>query len=397
MTQQEMTTTAGLPSTGIPGVNPDTGVVEDEAALAAYKEGDTPHPASVSEFDDDYSDGVELHTFDHTLPVIELLQAQTGDMGGGKPGQFIRRDTGEIFDELSIVPMAVKPTRTLWPTKFSRTARPLCASANGYTTTITIADHVERGCDNQLCKMAAQQDGERLMECKVALCPHYTNAPWDQKRDAGFCSPGYAVLGYEVMAVLIDPQRDYELGEAVMMRLGGTSAGIAKTLGHRKMVRQRVMRLTAEETTTDEGKFYTFSVTPSEDADKRAMSALWRANRSEYQLALTRGQEIEELDALAAPQGGFTGSVGRDPELRYTPSAKAVCEFSLSVGAEWYRVVAWEQDAEWVNENVHVGQVVRIEGSVKLEEVPHQDGSTFEIPTLTVHTIDIVEETASPH
>jgi single-stranded DNA-binding protein len=55
------------------------------------------------------------------------------------------------------------------------------------------------------------------------------------------------------------------------------------------------------------------------------------------------------------------GNLGRDPEMRYTPSGQAVTQFTVAVNrnykdsqgerqeeTEWFRVVAWGQQAEFV-------------------------------------------------
>ena len=61
------------------------------------------------------------------------------------------------------------------------------------------------------------------------------------------------------------------------------------------------------------------------------------------------------------------GRVGRDVELRYLPSGKAVASFSLAVGrvtgsgerrqeeTEWFRVVAWDRLAETCSEFLRKG------------------------------------------
>ena len=72
------------------------------------------------------------------------------------------------------------------------------------------------------------------------------------------------------------------------------------------------------------------------------------------------------------------GRAGRDPEMRYTPSGKAVT--NLSVAADvgfgdnkktvWFRVTFWDKLAEVVNQYVSKGNVVYIEG----ELVPDDTG-----------------------
>jgi len=46
----------------------------------------------------------------------------------------------------------------------------------------------------------------------------------------------------------------------------------------------------------------------------------------------------------------FIGRLGRDPEVRYTTSGKAVASFSIAVGSQWKNKDGEKQEAtEWVN------------------------------------------------
>lgn len=69
------------------------------------------------------------------------------------------------------------------------------------------------------------------------------------------------------------------------------------------------------------------------------------------------------------------GNMGRDPELRYTPSGKPVTSFSLASSrswtapngerreeTEWFNVVAWGGLAEICNQKLFKSQQVYIEG-----------------------------------
>ena len=62
------------------------------------------------------------------------------------------------------------------------------------------------------------------------------------------------------------------------------------------------------------------------------------------------------------------GNLGRDPEMRYTPSGQAVTQFTVAVNrnykdaqgerqeeTEWFRVVAWAQQAEFAAEYLRKG------------------------------------------
>lgn len=71
----------------------------------------------------------------------------------------------------------------------------------------------------------------------------------------------------------------------------------------------------------------------------------------------------------------LAGALGRDPEMRYTPSGQAVTNFSLAVNRVynrsdgetvketlWFRVAAWGKLAEVANQYLHKGSKVLVEG-----------------------------------
>jgi single-strand DNA-binding protein len=69
------------------------------------------------------------------------------------------------------------------------------------------------------------------------------------------------------------------------------------------------------------------------------------------------------------------GNLGRDPEMRYTPSGLAVSNFSMAtnrvVGSgdkvkkevTWIRFSAWGKQAETVNQYLHKGSKILVESS----------------------------------
>jgi single-strand DNA-binding protein len=72
------------------------------------------------------------------------------------------------------------------------------------------------------------------------------------------------------------------------------------------------------------------------------------------------------------------GHLGRDPELRYTPSGKAVVSFAVETKrdwtspdsqkheeSEWFNVVAWGNLAEICKQHLSRGQQVYIEGRLQ--------------------------------
>jgi single-strand DNA-binding protein len=74
----------------------------------------------------------------------------------------------------------------------------------------------------------------------------------------------------------------------------------------------------------------------------------------------------------------LAGRLTADPELRYTPSGKAVAHLRVATNdtkvAEFHDVVAWEQIAE-ATEGLTKGTPVLIEGRLQTRTWETQDGS----------------------
>jgi len=84
----------------------------------------------------------------------------------------------------------------------------------------------------------------------------------------------------------------------------------------------------------------------------------------------------------------IVGNVGRDPELRYTQSGTAVCDFSVAVSRRWtdrqsgqqrekttwFRVSAWRALAETASQYVHKGMQIMVAGEVDVSAYMGQDG-----------------------
>jgi len=82
------------------------------------------------------------------------------------------------------------------------------------------------------------------------------------------------------------------------------------------------------------------------------------------------------------------GNLGRDPEMSYTPSGKAITKFSLAVNrrtrdresgerreeTQWFNIVAWDQLAETCNSYLHKGSKVYIEGRMTSRRYTNKDG-----------------------
>ena len=82
------------------------------------------------------------------------------------------------------------------------------------------------------------------------------------------------------------------------------------------------------------------------------------------------------------------GNLGRDPEMRYIPSGRAVTQFTVAVsnskpdgqggwvdeGTDWYRVSIFGDRAERVAEQLRKGNRVFVEGRFKTREYEGNDG-----------------------
>ncbi|MBI5952124.1 MAG: single-stranded DNA-binding protein [Chloroflexi bacterium] len=101
------------------------------------------------------------------------------------------------------------------------------------------------------------------------------------------------------------------------------------------------------------------------------------------------------------------GNVGKDPEMRYTPSGQAVTSFSVATNRQytgnngeqvketiWFRISTWGKTAEVCNQYVKRGSKVLVEGRLTPDKTTggpriwtKQDGTagaSFEITATTV-------------
>ncbi len=83
----------------------------------------------------------------------------------------------------------------------------------------------------------------------------------------------------------------------------------------------------------------------------------------------------------------IVGNLGKDPELKYTPQGKAVCDFSVATTDKrkdssgevkeettWFRVTFWERQAEVASQYLAKGRQVYVEGRLRTREWTDKDG-----------------------
>ena len=83
------------------------------------------------------------------------------------------------------------------------------------------------------------------------------------------------------------------------------------------------------------------------------------------------------------------GNLGADPEMRYTPTGRAVTNMRVAVNrkwsnaegqqqdqTEWFRVVVWGRQAEVANQYLAKGAPVYIQGRLETHSFEGKDGQT---------------------
>jgi single-strand DNA-binding protein len=99
------------------------------------------------------------------------------------------------------------------------------------------------------------------------------------------------------------------------------------------------------------------------------------------------------------------GKVGRDPEMRYTPSGRPVTTFSVGTGrtwttadgerrteTEWFNVVAWSSLAEICKQYLTKDRLVYIEGRLQTRHWEDQEGAKHSATEIVASEMIVLEE-----
>ena len=106
------------------------------------------------------------------------------------------------------------------------------------------------------------------------------------------------------------------------------------------------------------------------------------------------------------------GNCGRDPELRYLPSGKAICNISLATSnkwkgkdgeqheeTQWHRVQFFDKLAEIAGQYITKGSPVYVEGSIKYGKFTNKDGqeqNTVDIVATSLQLLGKSEQAEKP-
>lgn len=100
------------------------------------------------------------------------------------------------------------------------------------------------------------------------------------------------------------------------------------------------------------------------------------------------------------------GRLGRDPETRYTPTGRKVCQFSLAVdrrwrsaegelrdATDWFNVEAWGRLGEICQEYLSKGQLVYLEGRLQTDRY-EQGGDVKYFTKVIARSMQMLERKA---
>jgi single-strand DNA-binding protein len=107
-----------------------------------------------------------------------------------------------------------------------------------------------------------------------------------------------------------------------------------------------------------------------------------------YHVRQSTARLIQEPAMASVNKVIIVGNLGRDPEVRYTPSGSAVCNVSVATTrnwknkesgekqeeTEWHRVVFYDRLAEIAGEYLKKGRSVYVEGRLKTRKWQDKEG-----------------------
>ncbi len=98
----------------------------------------------------------------------------------------------------------------------------------------------------------------------------------------------------------------------------------------------------------------------------------------------------------------LVGRLVRDPELRTTSSGKSVCDFSIAVSkrikpqdgspdADFFRVTAWERQADYVSSYLTKGRLIALEGRLTSRKYQTNDGQNREVVEVVADNVQALD------
>lgn len=97
------------------------------------------------------------------------------------------------------------------------------------------------------------------------------------------------------------------------------------------------------------------------------------------------------------------GRLTRDPEVRYTSSNRAVCQFSIAVDrpftnqqsgqreADFINIVVWDKRAENVGKYMSKGRLVAVEGRIQTRNYENNEGKRVYVTEVVADNVQFLE------
>jgi single-strand DNA-binding protein len=99
----------------------------------------------------------------------------------------------------------------------------------------------------------------------------------------------------------------------------------------------------------------------------------------------------------------LVGNLGKDPEVRFTPSGRAVAKFPLATTdswtdqensrqerTEWHNVVVWGKQAESCGQYLAKGRQVYVEGAIRSRSYDDKEGNKRYITEIVAQRIQFL-------
>ena len=99
----------------------------------------------------------------------------------------------------------------------------------------------------------------------------------------------------------------------------------------------------------------------------------------------------------------LVGNLGKDPEVRFTPSGRAVARFPLATSevwndaegqrqerTEWHNVVVWGKQAETCGQYLAKGRQVFVEGGIRTRQYDDKDGNRRYITEIVAQRVQFL-------
>ncbi len=99
----------------------------------------------------------------------------------------------------------------------------------------------------------------------------------------------------------------------------------------------------------------------------------------------------------------LVGNLGRDAELRYTPSGTPLADFSLATNerwtdssgqqkehTQWFRCTLWGKQAEKIKQYLTKGKMVYVDGRLRVRDYVTQDGEKRYSLDVRVDTLQLL-------